>query len=99
MTVGDLLDRASSSELTDWQAYERMHGPLGPERGDLQAAIVASVVANVNRDKKKGRAFKPADFMPKFAGNRPGARTPDEMRTKLLALTRQFGGTIEGDAS
>ncbi|MGW2545167.1 phage tail assembly protein T, partial [Kitasatospora sp. NPDC001574] len=29
------LDRISSAELTDWIAYERITGPIGPERGDV----------------------------------------------------------------
>ena len=41
--------------------------PFGGERGDLQAGIVASTVANVNRDpKKKRKPYEPGDFMPEF---------------------------------
>ncbi|MDS1269690.1 DUF4035 domain-containing protein [Lipingzhangella sp. LS1_29] len=65
MTVGELLGRISSRELSEWMAYERVTGPLGPERADLHAAIVASTVANANRG-KRGRAAKPADFIPRW---------------------------------
>lgn len=90
-----MLKCVGADELTDWQQYERLYGPVGPERGDLQAAIVACVIANANRGKST-KTFKPADFMPKFRGDTPGARTPDEMRSKLMALTKHFGGKIEG---
>lgn len=62
MPVAEMLARVSSSELTAWIAYERVTGPLGPARADLQAGIVASTVANANRS--KGRRAVPADFIP-----------------------------------
>ena len=37
--------------------------PFGDERADLQAGIVASTIANVNRGKNTS-AYKPEDFMP-----------------------------------
>jgi len=36
---------------------------LGRERWDHTSALMA-LVANVNRDPKKGRAFRPSDFDP-----------------------------------
>lgn len=66
MTVGELLARISSRELTEWMAYAQVE-PFGEERGDLRAGIVASTIANVNRDTKKRRKpFEPEEFMPKF---------------------------------
>lgn len=37
--------------------------PFGEERADLRMAIVASLIANANRDPKH-EAYKPEDFMP-----------------------------------
>jgi len=34
------------------------------DRQDWRAALVASVIANVNRDPNKGEPFSPEDFMP-----------------------------------
>lgn len=55
----------SSAQLAEWMAYAKLE-PFGEERADLRAGIIASVIANVNRDPKKQRPFKPEDFMPKF---------------------------------
>lgn len=52
----------SSEELTEWIAYHRI-SPIDDARGDLQAGIIASLIANVNRSEKTA-AFKPMDFMP-----------------------------------
>ena len=63
MTVAELADRIDSRELTEWAAFERVEGPIGQERADGHAGIVASIVANSNR-KKGRRAFEPNDFIP-----------------------------------
>ena len=49
--------------LTEWLAFFRRN-PFGEERADLRAGIIASAVANAFRG--KGRAARPADFMPRF---------------------------------
>ncbi|MCP2339160.1 phage tail assembly protein T [Actinomadura rupiterrae] len=63
MTVGRLLATIDARELAEWSAYERVAGPLGPDRGDYQAAIIAATIANGNRD-EKSEPFTPADFLP-----------------------------------
>ena len=91
MPVAELLARTPSRELTDWMAYEKMTGPLGPERADLHAGIIAATIANANRGKGK-RRFRPADFMPKW--DRPRATTPSAMANMLKTLTRKMGGRV-----
>lgn len=41
MTVAEMLDRMSATEFFEWQAFERLEGPLGDRRGDLRAAAVS----------------------------------------------------------
>jgi hypothetical protein len=41
MTVRELLARIDSRELTEWAAFERLYGPLGPVRHDYLTAMVA----------------------------------------------------------
>lgn len=64
MTVGEMLARVSSSELTEWAAFEQVYGPLGAIRGDIDMAILAAVIHNVFAGKGKGKA--PEDFMPSW---------------------------------
>lgn len=41
--------------------------PFGEGRADLRMGILASLIANVNRDtKKKSEPFVPADFIPGY---------------------------------
>lgn len=53
-----------SQELTDWRAWESIHGPLGAERGDYQSAGIAQIFAEVNRDtRKRSDPFKVSEFL------------------------------------
>lgn len=70
--------------------YEKISGPLGHRRGDIQAATIAAAVVNANKG-KKGRPAKISDFLIPYDKRR---KTPDEMLSTLTSLTRKLGGTI-----
>ena len=63
MTVAELLERISSRELAEWQAYYMLE-PFGEERKDLRAGTISATVANIARGEQK--PFQPSDFMPRF---------------------------------
>ena len=66
MSVRQCQQEISSREFAEWIAYNRLE-PFGERRADLRTGIVASVIANVNRDKKKrSKPFKAEEFMPEF---------------------------------
>jgi len=93
MTVGELLARIDSRELTAWAAYERVTGPLGPERADIQAAIIASTIANANQG-KRGRRFKPEDFLPRW--DQPAAASGDQTGEDHLRLIKSLNRAMGG---
>lgn len=79
MTVRELLSRIDSQELSEWMAFYTLE-PWGTEVEDLRAGIVASTIANANRDPKKQRKpFKPQDFMPKW-DTQSDTQTPEDHR-------------------
>ena len=82
----------SSREFSEWMVYYELD-PFGEERGDLRAGIVASTIANANRDPKKRRkAFTPADFMPKFEEkSKPGKDWKGQL-SLVEMLNAAFGG-------
>lgn len=89
-----LLAETTSAELVEWAAFYELE-PFGPERGDLQAGIVAATVANVNRDaKKQKKPYTAQDFMPKFDGGGGGktAKSPEELRRKWETVMAAFAG-------
>lgn len=98
--MAELLSRISSRELSEWMAYYDLE-PFGEERADLRAGIIASVTANANRDAKKGKAYRPQDFMPDFekasekrqvwAQGRPA----EHLLAKVRSLNALFGGKDE----
>lgn len=84
-----MLADMSSRELTEWQAYERVTGPLDARlRGDISAGIIAATVANSGGAKKKA---KPADFIPSWFKRR---KTPEQLWKDVMAANAALGGAV-----
>lgn len=82
-----MLNNIPSALLTEWMAFYSIH-PFGEERADIRAGIIASTIAEINRDKKQRlRPFTFADFMPKFETRFVRKKLPsqDELTEKILA--------------
>jgi hypothetical protein len=80
-----MLREMRPSELGLWLALHRVN-PWGETRADLRAGIVASVVANANRDrKKKPQPFRPVDFMSYIDPAEVEAGDQRELQKRLLA--------------
>lgn len=92
MTVADLDSRLDSAELTEWMAFERLTGPLGRRRQDIQAAVVAATVANSNRGKGQRKA-KITDFLIPYGQER---KSPEQMLETIRSLNRSMGGEERG---
>lgn len=88
MTRAELLERVSSAELTHWQAYEQVAGPLGSERDDANAAMTAFYVLQGLGSKK----VKLEKLLPKW--DRKPAQKWQHMKMMAQAMTKQFGGTF-----
>ena len=61
-TVGELLERIDSCELSEWMAFDGIE-PIGAWREDYNSGMFCALFANSNR-KKGSQPFKPQDFMP-----------------------------------
>lgn len=80
----------TSSELTEWMQFERITGPLGRRRADINAAMLAAVIAGVNTPKG---ARKPtiSDFLIDYS--RVSARkSPTELLSKIRSLNAALKG-------
>jgi len=71
----------SAREFVAWQVFAARE-PFGEARADLRAAMLASVLANVNRDpKQRAQPFTSADFLFDFdaawSGEDDEPATPD----------------------
>lgn len=86
MTVNELLSRIDSRELTEWMAFYSLE-PWGTEAEDVRTGIIASTVANVNRDPKK-KAYKIRDFMPQW--HRP-EQTPEDHKRIIEMWQKLYG--------
>lgn len=78
-------------ELAEWAAYFHEE-PWGEERADLRSGLICAAMANAWRG-KRGRAYKPGDFMPLVQAGRK-ARTPGEMKRFLGNYSQLIPGSL-----
>lgn len=90
--MAELDQRLSSYELTEWMLYEKISGPLGRRRQDIQAATVAAAISNAMRG-KGGKRSQISDFLIPY--DRAGIRqSPEEMLKTLRGITTGMGGRV-----
>jgi len=87
MTVGELLARISSRELTEWAIYERMTGPLGGARADVHAAMITHAVVNTQRGKRAPIPLK--RFVPQWERRK---LSPEELYQRVREINAALGG-------
>lgn len=83
----------SAEEFAAWRAFDAI-SPIGGERADRHAALIAAVIANANRDPKKHDPFTLDDF-DLFKPKRPLTRAEEE--AKFRAAFEQAGLLVVKD--
>jgi len=90
--VDRLLAELSTREFDEWLAYYQIE-PWGEERGDVRAGIIASTIANVNRNPKQRRKpYSPKDFMPVYDKPPKRQQSTEEMLRMAEMITAAMGG-------
>jgi hypothetical protein len=92
--IGELQERVTSREFAEYWAFHQL-SPIGPERDDLRAGVVASTIANANRNpKKRRRPYTAAELMPQFATPELDAEELDEeeLDAKIERAMEALGG-------
>lgn len=59
--------------MTEWLAYERLFGPIGPERDDTLTALTRMTIYN-SRVQKESQAKPITEFLPDWQAS----TTPDD---------------------
>jgi flagellar basal body rod protein FlgC len=94
-TVEELLDRISSRELSEWMAFYQVE-PWGTEPADMRAGIVASTIANVNRDPKKQRKpYHPSDFVVTWGAREKPEQTAEDQLRIIQMFQAAFAAKFE----
>jgi hypothetical protein len=76
--VDAMLQSIPAPLFVEWQAFDLIEPISLGWRGDMQAGIIASLLANIYRDPdKKAEPFEPADFIPHFEPAQP--QDPEEI--------------------
>lgn len=83
-----MLRTMSARQFGEWLAFDELD-PIGDERGDLHAGIVAAAVLAPWRAEGADPP-RPIDLMPRFGARPPQPRTQsdDEMLQVFLRLSR-----------
>jgi hypothetical protein len=81
-----MLAEMTSAQFAEWLAYSRIE-PWGEEREDLRIGIIASMIANMFREKGKKPA-QPSDFILDFEPEDEDAKT----QRMIEQLRRSLGG-------
>lgn len=93
----------SAREFVAWQVFASRE-PFGEARGDLQAAHIASVIANVNRDpNSRPQPFTTNDFLLDFDamwdGESADEPTAEEQADNAVRLMARMAQTREAYAA
>jgi len=90
--VREMLRRMSSTEFLQYQILYTID-PWGSARGDLQAGVVASTIANTVPRKKgsAGRRWKPADFVLEFFRRRRRRQSVADMAAMMRSFAEKHG--------
>lgn len=96
MTVKRLCKEMTEAEFQEHWADYRIE-PWGELRGDLQAGVIASTIANSNRGEDTP-PFKPSDFMLDFDAEPAEPMDEDEALTYMMgayeAIALASGGEV-----
>jgi hypothetical protein len=86
MTVAELEQRMSASEISEWIAYDSLE-PIGAFRTDYGFAMLAALYVNAHRT-KGSQSAKVSEFMPWL----PKAATKANDPEKWIAMLKALGG-------
>lgn len=81
----------SGAELAEWEAWEAINGPLGPQRADILNAIQAATVANV----MGGADLTPGDFIPRWDATAPAHAGPQD-EPPIHPTVKRFEDMVAG---
>jgi hypothetical protein len=86
--------------LTEWEAYERVAGPLDDgTRLDELFAMLQATIANVNRGKRQ-RPYKAEQFRPQWGVAQPnGPLSGDDMLAAVKRINKGMGGDVRRPGS
>jgi hypothetical protein len=83
--VAQLGRELDSAELSEWMAYDQLHPFPDPW---LQTGVQASLTANLGKDPKNRKRYKPQDFMPQVKARRK-RMTIEQIRSAMISMSVQ----------
>lgn len=95
MTRSELMERMSANEFFEWMIMEQIE-PFGDKRGDIQAGLIAQIIANIHRDPNKD-PYQLEDFLPQFEERKKltPEQSPEDQMAFMLALQAKQNKTVQ----
>lgn len=91
-TVRELLHKIDARELVEWGIYYELE-PFGPNVNNLNAGLVASIMANVY-SKKGAKTIKPEDIAFGDFGKEMAKQTPEDHKVMVEMLAQAFNAKV-----
>jgi hypothetical protein len=84
-----------ASEFAEAALYEQLE-PFGDRRGDIQVAMLASVIANIYRDsRRRAQPYGINDFLLEWESRPPVRQTAAQQLEIMRAIQRAQNAAIE----
>lgn len=81
-----LMEVMPADEFFEWMIMEQIE-PFGDKRGDIQAGLIAQVIANVHRDSRRHpEPYELSDFLPKFVDDPPKLKPRQSVEEQLAFM-------------
>ena len=89
-TVGELLSRTSSRELSEWMVFDHVEG-LPDRKMEWLLATLCSTTVGVHWDREQGEPPTAEAFLPWLDVERAEA-APADLAARIVELNALFGG-------
>lgn len=76
--------------------FEQME-PFADRRGDIQAGIIAAMIANSHRTKSTDKIFGPKDFIPDWDPAPPKEQTPEQQMQMMRLIQQVQNARVEAE--
>jgi hypothetical protein len=97
-----LLDRLTSEQVSEWQAYDQLD-PVGVWRNDFGYALLCSVITNLVigvHGKKGTKLAEPKDFLPQWGNEEVKeieGQTVQQMKDYMMQFAKTYNTQFKRD--
>lgn len=84
----------NAKELFIWLKQKNTRIENEEENANFRTSLICATIANFSANKRKGKNYKPSDFIKSKQNKKKKRLTPEQMLHNLKRITKAFGGHI-----